>query len=116
MRRLTGGLEIPLTATPTADTAVRVPDGFIPQNARVFRILNRNPCYAWLVGTSAKMDGTLPTAPTVQAGINGWLFMPYERDENPTQNPIFMSARAEDNAQYPLSGLTLLPLLIWWGE
>ena len=117
MRRMTNAIEVTVSLTPTVANACRVPDGFIPKNARLFRVINLNPCPVWLVGTSRKMDGSLPTAPVLQTGTLGWCFLPWERDENPTQNPVYMSARADpDSPQFPTAGLTFRPLLLWWGE
>jgi hypothetical protein len=117
MRRLTDHLAVPVVLTPTTSNAVQVPTGFIPVGARIFRVFNPNACCVWFVGTSNAADGTAPTAPNLAAVGKGWILGPFERDENPTQNPVFMSATPYDTPAYPIAGIaTFLPLWLSWGE
>lgn len=95
-KRMTRALLVPVVNSPTAATALTVPDGFIKPSYNAFQIFNPNTCVVGLRGTSRMTGDPVPTAPLIVYANNGvdWEFPPGFVGVYSTQYPYFMSAAA----------------------
>lgn len=118
-RRMTSALLVPVVNTPTAATALTVPDGFILPSYKAFAVYNPNVCCVALRGTSYTPPNPKPTVPNLARpqGID-WVFEPGFWSVFSTQGPVFMSAcTVPDIPRFPFvpEDADLRPLRVWYG-
>lgn len=119
-RRMTRALLVPVVTTPTAATALQVPDGVIKPSYNAFAVYNPNSCTVTLRGTSRPPGGPAPTAPLI-VGTNGtdvdWEWPPGFWGVFSTQYPFFMSAAAVAAPAFPdvPADAGLVPVRLWYG-
>lgn len=117
-RRMTRALPVTVVNTPTAQTAVQVPDGFILPSYNAFAVFNPNVCSVGLRGTSRPTGAPAPTTPLIaQADGLDWVFPPGFWGVFSTQYPFFMSAIALSMPIAPdvPGDAALFALRLWYG-